>query len=103
MAIIWNGDDPKRQKQKQRFAVAQKGREAARGDRGGAELRPAGRRAQSALGKRSSSTSRFLIHWRIFAGKLLKSDLWETLAIIGVTQLVVLPWIGCGFLTRFSR
>ena len=32
---------------------------------------------------------------------MLKSDLWETLAIIGVTQLIVLPWIGCGFLTRF--
>jgi predicted acyltransferase len=44
---------------------------------------------------------RTLVHWRIFAGKLLKADLWETLAIIGVTQLVVLPFIGCSFLTRF--
>ncbi len=48
-----------------------------------------------------SPTSRFLIHWRIFAAKLLKADLWETLAIIGVTQIVVLPFIGCGFMPRF--
>lgn len=47
------------------------------------------------------STHKFLVHWRIFLAKLLKSDLWETLAIIGVTQLIVLPWIGCRFLTRF--
>jgi predicted acyltransferase len=48
-----------------------------------------------------SHTRKTLVHWQIFAGKLLKSDLWETLAIIGVTQLVVLPFIGCSFLTRF--
>jgi len=46
--------------------------------------------------------SRLLIHWRILAAKLIKSDLWETLAIIAVTQLVVLPWIGCRFWTRFA-
>jgi predicted acyltransferase len=42
-----------------------------------------------------------LIHWRILAAKLIKSELWETLAIIGATQLVVLPCIGCRFVTRF--
>ena len=42
-----------------------------------------------------------MIHWRILAAKLIKSELWETLAIIGVTQLVVLPCIGCRFATRF--
>jgi hypothetical protein len=45
--------------------------------------------------------NRLLIHWRILAAKLIKSDLWETLAIIAATQLVVLPWIGCRFWTRF--
>ena len=48
-----------------------------------------------------SHEKKTLVHWQIFAGKLLKADLWETLAIIGVTQLVVLPFIGCSFLTRF--
>jgi predicted acyltransferase len=38
-----------------------------------------------------------LIHWRILSAKLIKSELWETLAIIGATQLVVLPWIGSPF------
>ncbi|WP_231742509.1 hypothetical protein [Polystyrenella longa] len=33
---------------------------------------------------------------------LLKSHLWETLAIIGVTQLVVLPFINMPFWTRFA-
>lgn len=37
---------------------------------------------------------KLLIHWRIRGGKLLKSAMWETLAIIAVTQLLVLPWIG---------
>ena len=41
-----------------------------------------------------------LVHWRILAAKLIKSELWETLAIIGATQLVILPWIGCRFWTR---
>ena len=45
--------------------------------------------------------TQLLIHWRILAAKLIKSELWETLAIIGVTQLVVLPCIGCRFATRF--
>ncbi len=43
-----------------------------------------------------------LVHLRIAVAKLLKSDLWETLAIIGVTQLVVLPFIGWSFLGRFG-
>jgi hypothetical protein len=37
----------------------------------------------------------------IALGKLLKSDLWNTLGIIGVTQLLILPWIGCRFAVRF--
>lgn len=43
-----------------------------------------------------------LVHWRIFFAKLLKSDLWETLAIIGVTQLVVLPFVGWNFFARLA-
>jgi predicted acyltransferase len=38
-----------------------------------------------------------LIHWRVLSAKLVKSELWETLAIIGATQLVVLPWIASPF------
>jgi predicted acyltransferase len=49
-----------------------------------------------------SPNRQLLVHLRIAAGKLLKSDLWETLAIIGVTQLVVLPFIGGGFRARFA-
>ena len=45
--------------------------------------------------------SRLLINWRILGAKMIKSELWETLAIIAVSQLVVLPWIGCRFWTRF--
>ncbi len=46
--------------------------------------------------------TKLLIRWRILAAKLIKSELWETLAIIGATQLVVLPWIGCRFAVRFA-
>jgi len=49
-----------------------------------------------------SPNRQLLVHLRIAAGKLLKSDLWETLAIIGVTQLVVLPFVGWGFWPRFG-
>jgi hypothetical protein len=42
-----------------------------------------------------------LIHLRIAVGKLVKQDLWETLSIIGATQLVVLVFINRGFWTRF--
>ncbi|MCA9039404.1 MAG: DUF1624 domain-containing protein [Planctomycetaceae bacterium] len=34
--------------------------------------------------------------------KVLKADLWETLAIIGITQLVVLPFINLPFWFRFA-
>jgi predicted acyltransferase len=82
----------------QKLAVAEKAAKAA--------LEEARDFVQPAVDRKAAweslgSTSKFLIHWRIFLAKVLKSDLWETLAIIGVTQLVVLPWIGCGFLTRF--
>jgi predicted acyltransferase len=40
------------------------------------------------------------VHWRILSAKLVKSELWETLAIIGATQLVVLPLIGTPFWLR---
>ncbi len=42
------------------------------------------------------------VHWRVLSAKLIKSELWETLAIIGATQLVVLPWIGSPFWLRLS-
>jgi Heparan-alpha-glucosaminide N-acetyltransferase, catalytic len=48
-----------------------------------------------------SPNRQLLVHLRIAVGKLVKADLWETLAIIGVTQLVVLPFVGRGFLARF--
>jgi predicted acyltransferase len=48
-----------------------------------------------------SPNARLLVHLRIAAGKLLKQELWETLAIIGATQLVVLPFVNRSFLTRF--
>jgi predicted acyltransferase len=47
-----------------------------------------------------SRPERWFIHWRILSAKLVKSELWETLAIIGATQLVVLPWIGSPFWIR---
>jgi Heparan-alpha-glucosaminide N-acetyltransferase, catalytic len=43
---------------------------------------------------------RLLFRWRVQAARLVKSELWETLAIIGATQLVILPWIGCRLGTR---
>ncbi len=49
-----------------------------------------------------SPNQRILVHLRIAFAKLVKSDLWETLAIIGVTQLVVLPFIGWSFAGRFA-
>jgi predicted acyltransferase len=42
----------------------------------------------------------WFIHGRILCAKLVKSELWETLAIIGATQLVALPWIGSPFWIR---
>jgi predicted acyltransferase len=98
-----NGKEPKKAEEKQPFAVAQKTAQNAAHEalqEGQSFVQPAVER--KAAWEAQSPTSRFLIHWRIFAAKLLKSDLWETLAIIGITQLIVLPWIGCGFLTRLA-
>ncbi len=39
--------------------------------------------------------------WKKLALDILKSDMWETLAVIGVTQLFVLPWIGAPPIVRF--
>jgi predicted acyltransferase len=47
-------------------------------------------------------TGRLVVRWRIQAGRLLKADLWETLAMIAAAQLLVLPWIGCGPLMRLA-
>jgi predicted acyltransferase len=44
-----------------------------------------------------SRPQKWFIHGRILCAKLVKSELWETLAIIGATQLVALPWIGSPF------
>jgi hypothetical protein len=52
--------------------------------------------------KALTPNQQLLVHLRIALAKLLKSDLWETLAIIGVTQLVVLPFVGWSFWGRFS-
>jgi len=52
--------------------------------------------------KTLTPNQQLLVHLRIALAKLLKSDLWETLAIIGVTQLVVLPFVGWSFWGRFS-
>jgi predicted acyltransferase len=49
-----------------------------------------------------SPNQRMFVHLRIAVAKLIKSDLWETLAIIGVTQLVVLPFVGWSFAGRFA-
>jgi len=97
-----SGKEPKKAEEKKQFAIAQKEAEKAAHEaleEGQGFIQPAVERKTA--WESLSPTGKFLIHWRIFAAKLLKSDLWETLAIIGVTQLVVLPWIGCGFLTRF--
>lgn len=36
-----------------------------------------------------------------FLGELIKADLWEVLAIIGVAQLLIMPVIAAGWKTRF--
>jgi predicted acyltransferase len=45
-------------------------------------------------------SGRMILRWRILAARLIKTDLWSTLALIGATQLLVLPWIGCRFWVR---
>lgn len=42
----------------------------------------------------------FFANWRIFFAELLKSDLWEVLAIIGVCQLFIMPVIAAPWLVR---
>ncbi len=49
-----------------------------------------------------SGTQRMLVHWRIAAGRMIKAELWETLALIAAAQLLVLPWIGLRPLPRFG-
>jgi predicted acyltransferase len=96
-----NGKEPKKPEEKKQFAIAHQAAEKA-SQEAIAEtqtfIQPEVER--KAAWESISPAGKFLVHWRIFFAKLLKSDLWETLAIIGVTQLVVLPFIGCGFLTR---
>jgi hypothetical protein len=91
-------DEPKKADERARYAIAQEAVNHAL-EEGRSFVDPAVHRAAEweALGW----PVKMLVHWRIFGAKLLKSDLWETLAIIGVTQLVVLPWIGFEFGVRF--
>ncbi|MAT15000.1 MAG: hypothetical protein CMJ46_06995 [Planctomyces sp.] len=49
-----------------------------------------------------TSAPYFWSHIADVAALVLKSDLWETLAVIGVTQLVVLPFIAIPFWGRFG-
>lgn len=35
----------------------------------------------------------FLAQWRVYLARLLKSSMWNTFAIIGVTQIVILPFV----------
>jgi predicted acyltransferase len=90
--------EPSDKAEKEQFAVAKKAAETAT-----AETKEF---YQAALDRKATWDGlgierKMLVHWRIFLAKLLKSDVWETLAIIGVTQLVVLPFIGGSFVTRF--
>ncbi|HEV8066693.1 MAG TPA: heparan-alpha-glucosaminide N-acetyltransferase domain-containing protein [Planctomycetaceae bacterium] len=55
-------------------------------------------RAWQALG----STGRMLFQWKIQAARMLKAELWETLALIAAAQLLVLPWIGFRSAIRFA-
>jgi Heparan-alpha-glucosaminide N-acetyltransferase, catalytic len=48
------------------------------------------------------STGRMLFHWKIQAARMLKAELWETLALIAAAQLLVLPWIGSRPAIRFA-
>jgi hypothetical protein len=38
----------------------------------------------------------FVAQWRVYIATMLKCNMWNTLAIIGVTQLVVLPFMAAG-------
>ncbi len=48
------------------------------------------------------STGRMLFHWKMQAARMLKAELWETLALIAAAQLLVLPWIGFRPAIRFA-
>jgi hypothetical protein len=63
-------------------------------------LRPAIDRVRDwqALGR----TGRLLVRWRIESARMLKAEFWETLAMIGAAQLLVLPWIGFRPLVRIA-
>ena len=51
-------------------------------------------------GEGSAGPAGFYFAGAFWPLRLVKSELWETLAIIGATQLVILPWIGCRPATR---
>jgi hypothetical protein len=44
----------------------------------------------------------FFAQWRIYLAHLLKSRMWNTFAIIGATQLVILPLIGARAIVRLA-
>jgi predicted acyltransferase len=44
----------------------------------------------------------FLAQWRVYLAHLLKSNLWNTFAIIGATQLLVLPLVATGPRVRMA-
>jgi predicted acyltransferase len=98
MGALLEHPEPADNAEKEQFAVAQKAATAAK-----AETKDFNQAAveRKAAWDGLSHKQKMFIHWRILLGKLLKSDVWETLAIIGVTQLVVLPFIGGSFGTRF--
>ncbi|WP_029247540.1 heparan-alpha-glucosaminide N-acetyltransferase domain-containing protein [Schlesneria paludicola] len=45
-------------------------------------------------------SSTFAAQWRVYLARLLKSEMWNTFAIIGATQLLILPVIAAGARTR---
>jgi predicted acyltransferase len=98
MGSMLEHPDPSDKAEKEQFAVAQKAAAAAKAETKTFDQAALDRKAAwEGLGHKQ----KMFVHWRIFLGKLLKSDVWETLAIIGVTQLLVLPFIGGSFGTRF--
>jgi hypothetical protein len=44
----------------------------------------------------------FVAQWRVYLAHLLKSRMWNTFAIIGATQLVILPFIGARAVVRLG-
>lgn len=51
-------------------------------------------------GSEASFSQTFLAQWRHWVAETLKSRMWNTLAIIGVTQIVILPFVATSFLSR---